>query len=101
MPSNDKEYQRLASRKHYLGNKEVVKARSWAKKAEMSAYVIRLKEQTPCVDCENFYPSYVMDFDHLPQFEKSKEISRLVGGGSWKKLLDEIDKCDIVCSNCH
>ena len=101
MTSNPKEYQKIASRKHYLANKEKVKARTIARKQEIRAYVDKLKSETPCTDCGNKYPPYVMDFDHLPQFDKVDHIAVLANGGSWKKLLDEIKKCELVCSNCH
>lgn len=40
-----------------------------------------------------------MDFDHLS--DKTSSINKLVTNGSMKKLLVEIAKCEIVCSNCH
>ncbi len=57
-------------------------------------------KKVPCVDCGISYPYYVMDFDHRE--EKTTEINKLVKGGpSLKTLQKEIDKCDVVCSNCH
>lgn len=57
-----------------------------------------LKESLPCVDCKLYYPSYVMDFDHLR--DKTDSIARFVGG-TLTRLKTEIDKCELVCSNCH
>jgi hypothetical protein len=57
-----------------------------------------LKDQ-PCMDCGGKFPPCAMEFDHV-RGEKKFQI----GPGilrSIKSLLDEIDKCDIVCSNCH
>jgi len=42
-----------------------------------------------------------MDFDHRDGATKIAEISNLAHSGSTKKLLVEIEKCDLVCSNCH
>jgi len=55
-----------------------------------------------CVDCK-ISDSRVLEFDHLPEFEKKFDISKAVSGStkSWKLILTEIDKCEIVCSNCH
>jgi L-lysine 2,3-aminomutase len=41
-----------------------------------------------------------MDFDHLDDSEKLDDVSRLTRFTK-KKLLTEIAKCDVVCSNCH
>lgn len=101
MSKNTKEYQREASRKHYLANKESIMARSKLARKRLSQYVAELKASTPCKDCNQTYPSYVMDFDHLPEHKKVAEIPLLIKAGSSKKLMEEIKKCDIVCSNCH
>lgn len=44
---------------------------------------------------------YVMDFDHCVGEEKKAHVSRLVGMMNLQNLLDEIEKCDVVCANCH
>lgn len=56
----------------------------------------------PCVDCGEGDP-VVLEFDHLPEFEKSREIGRMIGSGtwSWKAIEKEIQKCEVVCANCH
>jgi len=63
-------------------------------------FIDKLKD-VPCVDCRVKYPSYVMDFDHV-RGEKVMDISDMIGVAvSMEKLLDEIAKCEVVCSNCH
>ncbi len=60
-----------------------------------------LKDKS-CVDCGESNPM-VLDFDHLPQYEKRFAIGRAITGStrSWKSILLEIGKCEIVCANCH
>jgi len=55
-----------------------------------------------CVDC-GIDDSRVLEFDHLPQFKKDFDISRSISGStrSWKSILNEISKCEVVCANCH
>ena len=61
-----------------------------------------LKEAKPCSDCGKFYPSYVMDFDHLDPNEKMDGIGYLVSTGhSWAIVEAEIAKCELVCACCH
>jgi hypothetical protein len=57
---------------------------------------------SPCLDCGNNDPR-VLEFDHRPEEKKEFNISRAVSGStrSWQSIKREIDKCDIVCSNCH
>ncbi len=63
--------------------------------------VYRYKESVPCADCGNFFPHYVMDFDHV-RGEKEFNISSLISSrGTRKRIWDEIAKCDVVCANCH
>ena|ERR1019366_2542947 len=59
----------------------------------------RLK-MSPCADCHVQYSPWVMDFDHRNPNDKLF----CIGGHitiAWDKIQDEIQKCDLVCSNCH
>lgn len=57
-----------------------------------------LKKTLVCVDCGN--SDYrVLDFDHLS--DKLVTISQVAREWSMKRLMTEINKCDVVCSNCH
>jgi hypothetical protein len=40
-----------------------------------------------------------MNFDRKDGAKKIAGVSRFVLSGSWKPLLAEIAKCDIVCAN--
>ena len=56
-------------------------------------------KNVPCTDCGNTFPPCCMDFDHI---EGIKEFS--IGNNltrSLDSLLTEIEKCEIVCANCH
>lgn len=59
----------------------------------------KIKEASPCTDCGIKYPYYVMDFDHIR--DKSFGISKMSWRSSLKNIMAEIDKCELVCSNCH
>jgi hypothetical protein len=69
---------------------------------EHAEWVDSIKEATPCADCGNFFPAVCVDFDHREGEVKFKGVCWLVQNGySREKIQEEIDKCDIVCSNCH
>lgn len=65
-------------------------------------YVREAKDMQPCLDCAVPYPYYVMQFDHRGEVEKFKNVSRM-SGSTWSlaRLQEEMDKCDLVCANCH
>lgn len=60
---------------------------------------IREQKNKPCIDCNVKYPFYVMDFDHC-RGEKLFGLSNY-SGKSLEDIKLEIEKCDLVCSNCH
>lgn len=53
----------------------------------------------PCVECGESNP-VMLEFDHLDRNNKRKEVSCLMSH-SRKTLEDEIEKCQVLCSNCH
>lgn len=42
-----------------------------------------------------------LDFHHRDESEKSFGISKGGNTHGWDKLKVELDKCDILCANCH
>jgi len=66
------------------------------------AKFIEYLQSHPCVDCGET-DIRVLQFDHLPQFEKKFEIGRAITGSTrkWEVILEEINKCEVVCANDH
>ena len=64
------------------------------------AWVRELRANTPCSDCGQKYHYSVMEFDHRVPMEKTKLVSAMMGA-SPDRIMAEINKCDLVCSNCH
>lgn len=54
----------------------------------------------PCFDCGKCFPPECMDFDHV-RGEKVGDVGQLFIAVSIEALIDEIEKCDLVCANCH
>lgn len=93
------------ARNYYANNREhhksVIRKRTIKYRDESKKWIRELKESSPCLDCGVFYPWYVMDFDHVSG-EKEGNISSMIANlGSKQKILNEIAKCELVCSNCH
>jgi|SRR3989344_9389085 len=99
MPWKDIEKQRAAIRRHYYSNREAYIKKALKRKKEIRKWLNDIKEATPCTDCRESYPYYVMDFDHISK--KEVEIKKLLNNSSLRKLKTEILQCELVCSNCH
>lgn len=64
-------------------------------------WVCELKKKA-CTDCKTCYDPFVMDFDHRDSKDKCYNISFMVSKRMPEALiLAELEKCDLVCSNCH
>lgn len=54
-----------------------------------------------CIDCGETDP-IVLDFDHIDKNTKFKSVSQMLCGHyCWERILEEIQKCEIRCANCH
>lgn len=62
-------------------------------------FLAELKVERGCADCGYDAHPAALDFDHV-RGEKKFNIAHGVTR-KWDKLLQEIEKCDVVCANCH
>lgn len=104
MPYKDPKKQKQAQHEWYLENKESV-VESFRNhrpqyKERNRQFIRELKGSQPCKDCEQIYPWYIMDYDHLR--DKKLNLAHMCNRAySLKSIKEEIAKCDLVCSNCH
>lgn len=100
----DKEKNREYQRKWYAANKEKQYERTRANQARVVAetrpMLLEYLKEHPCMDC-GYSDIRALEFDHV-RGTKKKGVTKLVSMGlSWESIMKEIDKCDVVCSNCH
>lgn len=93
-------HERELVRKCGYAIKDREKNLAYAKKrqAERQQFLNDIKN-APCKDCGQSFPPYVMDFDHVSG-DKVGNLSEMKSY-SMESILEEIGKCDLVCSNCH
>ena len=89
----------------YRDNAAVHKARVLARnqryRKELCLRVTNYLVDHPCVDCGED-DVRCLEFDHRPGESKLGEVSRMMSNAlPWKRILAEIDKCDVRCANCH
>ena len=93
-----REYQRKYTQQKRDAGKPPRKSRGYS---HARAYVDKIKLARGCADCGyNSHPA-ALEFDHLPQFKKTATIAAMIVFGDLEKIQAEINKCEIVCANCH
>lgn len=65
--------------------------------SKLAKYKIKIGCQK-CGYCK--HPS-ALDFHHKDNSEKSYNISQEVLDVGFENIIDEIEKCEVLCSNCH
>ncbi len=95
----------LYVRSHYLKNKETYKQRANITNKLYSernqAFVNQYKRERGCLICSEAEPA-ALDFHHLIAEDKESAVSSMIYSGlSVKTLLKEINKCVVLCANCH
>ena len=58
-----------------------------------------LKLEAGCKDCGYAENPVALDFDHVRGIKKFHFNS--AGTRSWARILEELEKCEVVCANCH
>lgn len=92
-------------RKWYASNKKVhnetIKARKLTSRKTLYQLIREYLMNNPCVICGESDP-VVLEFDHIDRNSKHGNISSLVNNGySWAAIQLEIEKCQVLCANCH
>lgn len=71
------------------------------RKDKLKKIVYEYKASHPCVKC-GFDDPRALHFHHRDRDSKFKGVSRLMHGEHDEAtLLAEMEKCDILCANCH
>lgn len=91
-------------REHYVRNRETYIAQEVARidqyRIENRPRIREYLRAHPCVDCGEI-DIVVLDFDHRDPAAKEYSVTVLAAHKSWVRVLAEIEKCDVRCSNCH
>lgn len=96
-----KDCHKVVRRTYYENNKKRVNDRVHARRDALTAWVRSLKLDFECKDCGIEEP-IVLEFHHRDPKTKERSISRMANLGWGKaKILKEIEKCDVLCKNCH
>jgi len=98
--ARDKVKHAIAKHNHFVANREkYYTASNRAKKAKVK-FLQEYKSSKGCANCpETRGPC--LDFHHPNPDEKEMTISCMVSRYSLKKIMLEVEKCVVLCRNCH
>lgn len=92
--------QKQAQHKSYLKNKETIKERVQTRRKANKDFITEFKSHNPCVQCGE-HDNRCLDFHHIDPKEKTIKICDAAHFWGRTRLITEMAKCIILCSNCH
>jgi len=92
--------QRIYRKNHYEANKEKYIAKAKVHKEQFRDWWRDFKMTLKCSQCGENHPA-TLDFHHTDPSQKDATVSSLITLGNKKRILDEIEKCVVLCANCH
>ena len=88
------------SRKYYLANKKKSIAANNAYRRQKREEWQLFKGTLKCTKCEYSHPA-ALDFHHIDPETKTNNVHTLAASGQYKKAFQEVEKCIVLCANCH
>lgn len=100
-----KEHRKTYAANHYEKYGDAYRERARLRRAKMKRIrqneLIEYMRDKSCVQCGES-DIRVLEFDHIDPALKSFSIARAINDGVlWDTILAEINKCQVLCSNCH
>lgn len=101
MAFKSKEGQRKYHREWYKKNRIKRRAEIKARERELRIWLNELKDTLFCLRCGEDHPA-CLQFHHRDSSSKDISISHAINNGwSRARITIEIQKCDVLCANCH
>lgn len=96
-----KDCYKITRKKSYENNKQYYLNKNKRRRLELKNWFDSYKKDKKCVFCGES-ESICLDFHHLDNSKKEYNVSNMnYSTYSIKTIKKEIDKCIIVCANCH
>lgn len=101
MPFKNLEQRREYRREWYAKNKDSEKIHVKRRKSQIKKWFKNYKTNLTCSNCPEKHIS-TLEFHHKTNAKKEGHVGNMVNDGfSIKRILEEIDKCIVLCANCH
>jgi len=93
--------QRSTHTKYYANNRDRFTAYNKKRKSKLFRVLDEIKTKNGCKKCGENHPA-CLDFHHRSGSKKEEGLSVMVNNlRPLKIILKEIEKCDVLCANCH
>ncbi len=92
--------QKIWKDRHYTDNKQDYVKKTSQRRSKQVKWFREFKTTLKCESCGEDHPA-CLDFHHKDSSTKEFNIGQYVRNGGINRLKKEIDKCTILCSNCH
>lgn len=100
-PTYDHSHRLLMMAEWHARNADDRYKKGKARKEFLRDWLMRYKAEVSCVVCGEDHPA-VLEFHHRDPGTKRYELSVMVSRAmTISSMLEEIDKCDVLCANCH
>lgn len=104
MPYKDPEVRKAKhkeySRKHYAANRKEIMAVVLEGKKKARAEWQSFKATLACQKCGQNHPA-TLDFHHTVRDKSNRKINQLTKVGAYAAARQELEKCMVLCANCH
>lgn len=85
----------------FLKNKEHARSKVKERKQKLREWLLELKSELRCVECGEEHIA-TLHFHHNDPSKKDMSICKTIQNGwSKRRILAEIEKCKVLCANCH
>jgi hypothetical protein len=85
---------------YYEKNKEAIIAASRESARTYKEKWRGYKATLACVQCGQNHPA-TFDFHHIDRSTKEASINKLIKNRAFKRAMEEVQKCVVLCANCH
>jgi len=103
LPYKDRKQQLKYQREWYRvpENGDKIRNKNAERKREIKTWLRELKNTMECEACGEKEP-ICLDFHHEDEKNKEHNISNMIKKGfSKNRIMEEIEKCVVLCANCH
>lgn len=90
-----------SNQRHYYHNKKDILAKNRELKNQKQEWFKNYKKDIECENCGENHPA-TLSFHHRNPEEKEHCVSKMPANGySIESIKQEMEKCDVLCRNCH
>ncbi len=100
MPTKDKHKKSMQAVRYRAKHGDALRTYTRTFQRTRAQALAEIKLERGCATCGYRGHPHALHFDHLPGTEKRGNVSNM-WQATWAEVLKEIEKCQVLCANCH